>query len=72
MAVAPLIGVVGLVLSGALAATVAWLAPSLPVVFPLWLILFGMAISVATGVVSGFAPAVNASRLDPVEALRYE
>ena len=65
-------GVVGLVLSGALAATVAWLAPSLPVVFPLWLILFGMAISVATGVVSGFAPAVNASRLDPVEALRYE
>ncbi len=65
-------GVVGLILSGTLAASVAALAPSLPVVFPLWLVLFSMAISVLTGVVSGFAPAVNASRLDPVEALRYE
>lgn len=65
-------GVVGLLLSGALAATVAAVAPSLPVVFPLWLVLFSMGISVLTGVVSGFAPAVNASRLDPVEALRYE
>jgi putative ABC transport system permease protein len=65
-------GVVGLILSGSLAATVAAFAPSLPVVFPLWLVLFSMAISVLTGVVSGFAPAVNASRLDPVEALRYE
>ncbi len=65
-------GVVGLVLSGSLAATVAALAPSLPVVFPFWLIVFSMAVSVLTGVVSGFAPAVNASRLDPVEALRYE
>lgn len=65
-------GVVGLVLSGTLAATVAALAPSLPVVFPLWLVLLSMGISVLTGVVSGFAPAVNASRLDPVEALRYE
>ncbi len=32
----------------------------------------GLLISVLTGVVSGFAPAWSASRLDPVTALRYE
>jgi len=29
-------------------------------------------ISLLTGILSGFAPAYTASKLDPVEALRYE
>ncbi len=46
--------------------------PSFPIQFSLGLVFFSMAISVLTGLVSGFAPAWAASRLDPVTALRYE
>jgi putative ABC transport system permease protein len=46
--------------------------PSFPVQFSFGLVLIGMFVSVMTGLVSGFAPAWSASRLDPVTALRYE
>jgi putative ABC transport system permease protein len=42
------------------------------VAFPFWLVLLALGAAVTTGVVSGFAPAWAASKLDPVEALRHE
>lgn len=35
-------------------------------------VILAIAISIMTGVLSGFAPAYTAAKLDPVEALRYE
>jgi putative ABC transport system permease protein len=65
-------GVAGLIFAGGLSALVAAVAPTFPLVFSAGLVLTGLIISVLTGVFSGFAPAWQASKLDPVVALRYE
>ena len=65
-------GVIGLALSWAMCAAVAAAFPSFPMQFSAGLVLTGLIVSMLTGVVSGFAPALSASRLDPIEALRYE
>lgn len=65
-------GAVGLALSWLMSVTVAAAFPSFPMQFSLGLVLTGLVVSTITGIVSGFAPALSASRLDPIEALRYE
>lgn len=39
---------------------------------PLWLLLFAVVFATFIGLISGFFPAVNATRLEPVKALKYE
>ena len=40
--------------------------------FPLFYAALGVGLSFVVGIISGIAPALKASRLDPVDALRYE
>ncbi|MBI3894661.1 MAG: ABC transporter permease [Acidobacteria bacterium] len=48
------------------------LYPSIPTAVPLWAAALGLLVSLAVGLFFGLWPAVKASRLEPVEALRYE
>jgi putative ABC transport system permease protein len=65
-------GTIGLGLSWLMCTAVAAAFPSFPLQFSTGLVATGLLVSTLTGVFSGFAPALSASRLDPVEALRYE
>ncbi|MCS7229722.1 MAG: ABC transporter permease [Candidatus Kryptonium sp.] len=44
----------------------------LPTTLPLWVALLSIFISIMVGIISGFIPAYRASKVDPVESLRYE
>lgn len=65
-------GLIGLVLAFLVTSGIGKAFPSFPIQFSFGLVLVGMIVSVLTGLISGFAPAWSASRLDPVTALRYE
>ena len=64
-------GVVGMILGGLISLGINKLTP-IPAAVPLWSVAVALAASTVTGIFFGLYPASKASRLDPVEALRYE
>jgi putative ABC transport system permease protein len=64
-------GVLGIVIGGLVASLVNWLSPFPAVLQPFW-VMAAFVTSVVVGVAFGLWPALKASRLDPIEALRYE
>jgi putative ABC transport system permease protein len=64
-------GVLGIAAGFVIAAAIAFFSP-LPYAIRLWSIVTGMGVTFLVGVFFGAYPAMQASKLDPIEALRYE
>jgi putative ABC transport system permease protein len=64
-------GVAGMILGGLISLGINKLTP-IPAAVPLWSVVVALLASTVTGIFFGLYPASKASRLDPVEALRYE
>ncbi len=62
-------GVIGLMISFPLSLII---NQFLPTSLPLSIVILALIISGLVGIISGFVPALKASRLDPVDSLRYE
>ena len=65
-------GALGAILAIGTSRIIMWLLPSLPATVPLWAVTTALVTSAAIGLVFGVWPALKASRLDPIEALRHE
>jgi putative ABC transport system permease protein len=63
--------VAGLILGGGMA-YLAEAATPIPAAIPFWSVAAGLAMALLTGMLFGLLPAIRASRLEPVDALRYE
>lgn len=65
-------GIIGLIAAALISNLILLLIPSIPAQIPLWAVILGLGVSILVGLVFGVLPARKASRLDPIECLRYE
>jgi putative ABC transport system permease protein len=64
-------GVLGILFGSGIGLLVHWIS-GFPVSLPWWSFAIGIGFSASVGIFFGLFPAIKASRLDPIEALRYE
>jgi putative ABC transport system permease protein len=65
-------GLIGILTGWLISASIHAFVPSLPSTVPLWSVIAGFAVATGVGLFFGIWPALKASSLDPIEALRYE
>ncbi|HUZ45073.1 MAG TPA: ABC transporter permease [Terriglobia bacterium] len=65
-------GLLGILVGYLLSFVIRTLVPSLPSSVPLWSVFAGFLVSISIGLFFGMWPAMKASRLDPIVALRHE
>jgi putative ABC transport system permease protein len=65
-------GILGVVLAVGISRIIMFLIPALPASIPTWAVVSGLSVSIGVGLIFGVWPARKASRLDPIECLRYE
>jgi len=65
-------GILGVVLAVGISRIIMLLVPELPASIPTWAVVSGLTVSIGVGLIFGVWPARKASRLDPIECLRYE
>jgi putative ABC transport system permease protein len=65
-------GITGIIVSFGLIKLLQQAFPNSPPQFSIVAVLVGLSFSILVGIVSGIYPAMKASRLDPIDALRYE
>jgi putative ABC transport system permease protein len=64
-------GVLGIIFGSGIGLVIHWVS-GFPISLPWWSFALGIGFSAGVGIFFGLFPAVKASRLDPIEALRYE
>jgi len=64
-------GILGILFGSGIGLTIHWIS-EFPISLPWWSFAIGIGFSAGVGIFFGLFPAIKASRLDPIEALRYE